>query len=363
MGYRPESSERARSLAVLALVMGVACALLIPRPAGQQEDRRGLLVAAGAPSSHVGPVRTPVGSGPATTSRGLGTPSLAAMASASAFEVCAGDDVPPAVRAAFEFAGVVWGRRLATTVPVMVEIRWRPLGEVLLANAVPAHMVLDEPGLPRSDVLYPVALANQLTGRDLAPGPCDPGPALPGQAETADILVEVNASLATWHLGLDGRVPQDRIELLSVALHEVAHGLGLSSASDARAPARLGRRVGEVRVPNIYDLHLVRGGDGRPLTELDEHDLGLALRSGDVGFDGAHVRDLHGGPVALHAPAEWDPGTSISHLDPDRFDGTDDLLLRPHTRYGTSPRPTPLTFAMLADLGWEVRPVSPSPGP
>lgn len=362
MGARRRCRWRPATLAALVLLLLGAAALVADAgTAWSHRSRRGTLVPASARSSPFGPQHAGVGASPASVARRGGTTSLVAIASAPMFEVCAGDDVPPPVRAAFEFAGVVWGRRLATTVPVMVEVRWKPLGEVLLANAAPAHMVLDEPGLPRSGVLYPVALANQLTGRDLAPGPCQPGPPAPGGLESADIVVEVNASLPTWHLALDGEVPEDRIELLSVALHEMAHGLGLTSASDARAPARVGRRVGDLRAPNIYDVHLVRSGDGRPLTSLAEHELAVALRSGEVGFDGASVRRLHGGPVALHAPAEWDPGTSISHLDADRFDGTAEVLLRPHTRFGTAARPTALTMAMLADLGWGTRPPVGSP--
>jgi hypothetical protein len=282
---------------------------------------------------------------------------LLATSAAGSFELCADPEIPAEVVATFQLAGVLWSRYLVTTVPVVVELRWRQLGPKVLAHALPSHLVLGEPGLPRADLLYPVALANQLAGRDLTPGPCLAGSPPPGSPETADLVIEVNSGVGAWHTELHHHVPPDRLELLSVALHEMAHGLGLASSADGAGPlGRIGRRYGGEVIPNVYDRHLVRASDSLRLTALDDpRELAAALRSGDVHFDGRAARAVHGGSVPLHAPEQWDRGSSISHLDPHVFDGTEHMLLRPGARFGVAARPSRLVVAMLDDLGWTTR--------
>ena len=63
-----------------------------------------------------------------------------------------------------------------------------------------------------------MALANQLAGQDL-------NPAAP------DMVVKF-AEDTEWYLGLDGRVPEGVYDMVTVALHEMGHGLGyLGSAN------------------------------------------------------------------------------------------------------------------------------------
>ncbi|HEX9950478.1 MAG TPA: hypothetical protein VGB53_01815, partial [Rubricoccaceae bacterium] len=82
--------------------------------------------------------------------------------------------------------------------------------------------------------------------------------------------------------------------------------------------------------------------------------LSAALRSGDVRFDGAAVRQGVGVAVPLYAPPAWDEGASYSHLDEAAFaPATPDGLLTPFLARGEAiDEPGTAVCGVLADVGW-----------
>ncbi len=95
----------------------------------------------------------------------------------------------------------------------------------------------DFPNAELRDTWYHIALANKLAGADLDPGP-------PGTSAD-DILATFNSGLggpsclsgAGWYYGLDDR-HGTQTDLVTVLLHELAHGLGFSGFYDKSTGAQ-----------------------------------------------------------------------------------------------------------------------------
>ena len=91
------------------------------------------------------------------------------------------------------------------------------------------------------DTLYHSALANKLAGEDLIPG--DPG------TSADDIRARFNSDIGkpaclagtSWYYGLDTNHTASQINLVTVLLHEFAHGLG--SRARQREHRHVPRRV------------------------------------------------------------------------------------------------------------------------
>src|ERR1035437_8515775 len=67
---------------------------------------------------------------------------------------------------------------------------------------------------------YPVALAEKISGETL------------NADLQGDITLEVNSSI-NWYLGTDGQTPVQKYDLVTVALHEICHGLGFFDLGEA----------------------------------------------------------------------------------------------------------------------------------
>ena len=129
----------------------------------------------------------------------------------------------PEAQAAFQRAVDIWAAFLLTTVPIEIEAAFESVEDSgTLAFVRPVTFFTSE-----SESWYPVALANQLEGRDLDP-------------EDPDIEATFSSS-ANWYFGLDGDPPINRQDFVSVVLHEIGHGLGVfdSFAIDEDGNARL----------------------------------------------------------------------------------------------------------------------------
>jgi len=151
------------------------------------------------------------------------------------------DSVPAVAQAAMRFAAGVWSSHLISDVPIVIDIDWEDRDDNrLLASAGPATLFRGFQGA-EPDVWYPVALAESIAGRDLN----EPG--------DADIVVNAN-STANWYFGTDGNTPRREIDLVSVMLHELGHGLGFLSSVDTINENQLAIGFGTRFI--VYDLFL-----------------------------------------------------------------------------------------------------------
>lgn len=250
-------------------------------------------------------------------------------------------------RAAFERAVMLWAQTLGGSVPIVVEAAMDPLGgssdSALLASTRALTVHRDFPDAPWADTFYGAALASQLSGADV------------NGAELAEIRATFNSDLdgavalgsVGWYYGLDGQ-PGPDIDLVTIALHELGHGLGFFSHTDAPS----GDFV--FGVPAVFDTYVLRPGVGL-LPSLSPAQRRVAVTSGSLVWDGPYVLARSSAPPPLFAPNPFQDGASLSHWDTSL---ADELLVP----FYTGPVHDPgLLLPALRDMGWTLANETPSP--
>lgn len=170
---------------------------------------------------------------------------------------------------AFTYAASLWSARLDSNVPIRIRAQFTSLAAGVLGSAGPIQVFRDFPNAPLAQTWYHVALANKLAGVDLSP-----------------VTDDINANFSTnftFYLGLDnghGELP----DLVTVLLHEFAHGLGFSQTASLATGAYL------AGFPDHYNsklLDTVLGLHWNQMTNAQR--LESATRWGKVVWDGELV--------------------------------------------------------------------------
>lgn len=253
-------------------------------------------------------------------------------------------------RNAFEFALQIWQVRIpgAMSSNIDVSASFEPLGgsrfSAVLAEAGPSSFVAPFPDAPREGVAWPIALANFLADSDLS-------------GDAADIDITFNSDIdgaalgsAGWYYGLDGLTGHGNIDFISVALHELTHSMGFIST--ASSDGTFGTTTPAGNLPGPFDTFLV-DGTGARLVDLPPQPANVAspvFWSGPIGI--AQYQRVFGqaGLPPMYAPVAFADGSSLSHLDEDRFTGANDLM----TPLASLPVHVPddIVRGMMADIGW-----------
>src|SRR5690606_7302327 len=143
---------------------------------------------------------------------------------------------------AFEYAVAIWENELSSSVPVRIRAEWRPLSAGVLGQAIWGSAHANFAGAHHLNVFYPVALAEKITGREIN-DPSEP-----------DIFASFNSN-ASWYFGTDGNTPAGKMDLVTIVLHEIAHGLGFTDTYEVNgSQGSVGLESGGVVVPFIFDL-------------------------------------------------------------------------------------------------------------
>lgn len=144
---------------------------------------------------------------------------------------------------AFQHAADIWGAALDSSVEIRIQSSFVPLACTAtagtLGSAGALQIFADGPNMAYSNTWYHVALANKLAGQDLAPGATN--------TSADDIRARFNSDLgqpnclatSSWYYGLDTNQGSNQINLVTVLLHEFAHGLGFSSFTSVTSGAPL----------------------------------------------------------------------------------------------------------------------------
>lgn len=238
-------------------------------------------------------------------------------------------------KAAFQRAVNKWASKLSSPVPITVRASWEPLGPSILGSAGPSY------GWTMGGVIYIDAIANKKAGRDLNSAP--------------DIVARFSSNFSNWHFGTTA-APVGKYDFESVVMHELGHGVGFLGAG------RVDGSTGTVKFngKNIsYDRFTKLGS--KPSSPLlwkmpdPSVKLGSALRSNNVYFDSAKVRNANGGKSAkLYAPSQWRQGSSYSHLDESTYpQGNANSLMTYAINDGETIRSQgKITLALLKSIGW-----------
>ena len=239
-------------------------------------------------------------------------------------------------RTAFQRAVDTWAGIVHSAVPIKVHAEFVDLGPGVLGSAGPDGIDQD-PSLGDGVSWYPDALADAIAGTDLAPG-------------YDDIDAQFSSTEPGIYYGTDGNPPAGNIDFQSVVLHELGHGLGFTGSSDDD------NGVGSFDPePLIFDRFL-ESADSTSLLSLPNPSatLGTAYRN-PVFWKGSQGTAANGGTrVAMYAPASWQPGSSIAHVDEATYaPGSSDSLMTPYlTDQEVVHRPGPVLVGLFKDMGW-----------
>ncbi len=284
-------------------------------------------------------------------------------------------------RAAFQAAVDVWQTQIHSTVPINVVADWSNLGDPnILGAAGPTAFVSNFTNAPAQNVWYPLALANAISGSDQAPANvCASDPSFP-DASGAEITASFNSAQPDWYYG-SGTMQSYQVDLESVVLHELGHGLGFVGSYDGLDPATgndTGRgyagMTGDGQNLTVFDT-LTSDSSGTPLTSYANGSLALGsvLRGGANGarWNGAYGIAANGGTrPLLYSPGpssppydqSWEEGSSFSHLDEGTYPaGNPNALMTPFLHRGEVTHGVgPVVLGMFEDMDW---PQTGSPAP
>ena len=252
----------------------------------------------------------------------------------------------PEAQAAFQRAIDIWSSLLITTVPIEIEASFTTFEDDTLA----ATRIKFWACIATLNVCLPFSLINQIRSEDLDPD--DP-----------DILVTMSSS-EDWYFGLDGRPGEDQFDFVSLALHEIGHGLGFYDSfkiDESTEEAEYG--IGPDNIPTIFDRAIFDTEINRLIDEDEYTNPSTALTDAVTGIKlfwlGLKTLTANGGffPVLLWAPEDFYGGRSVAHLDFHAYPpGTPNALMTPFQPKGQAVHePGPIVLAMLEDMLWTIR--------
>jgi len=243
--------------------------------------------------------------------------------------------------ACFNRAVEIWSNEIFSTVNIVIEAQFTPLGTGVLGSAGPTNWYRDFTNAPQANTFYPVALANALSGTDLNGG-------------SPEVTTSFSSSFSNWYYGLDANPPAGQFDFVSIILHELGHGLGFSSGrSFSGGIGSIG--LGNPLTPTRYD-RLVVSGSGTAITSLPNPstDIGGLLVGGNIFMDGPRVKAFNeGNRGRLYDPATWAGGSSYAHWDEGTYNNTPNSLMTPQIAPGEANHNIGnLTRGLFEDLGW-----------
>jgi hypothetical protein len=246
------------------------------------------------------------------------------------------NNVPDIAKASIQRAIDTWSENFVSKVPINVNVTWtKAPNSTILASASAKNIFSNFNGAPDKTLYYPSALANALAGVDL---------------DIAEPELEINVTTGDfWYYGLDGKCPSNKYDLVSVILHEMAHGLGFMSGTYYDPSTKVGRFL----QPTAFDAY-VQLLDGRRLVDLPSPSLeiGSALTS-TLFWSGANaVKANNGVKPLLFTPSVYEQGSSTSHLDEKTFSNTfENSVMTPNLSAGeVFHLPGALLLAIFEDL-------------
>lgn len=254
--------------------------------------------------------------------------------------------VPSNAQPAIQFAIDIWQSELQSSVPIRINAIWSSLEGNSLATTRPTKIYRGfEGAIP--DIWYPVSLAEKISGQDLN-----------GTTES-DLEITINSN-KNWYLGTDGNTPNANVDLVSVVLHEIAHGLGFTSS------ASITNNQGTLRDEKylgIYDVLLQNDQRVRLSSFADpSKDLQTQFTSNKIYLYSPSAVISTGEYPKIFAPSSFIVGSSMAHLDESKYPaGNADALMSPYFSMGESVHSLGTILpAVLDDLGWGDNPSKPT---
>jgi hypothetical protein len=262
--------------------------------------------------------------------------------SAAATQVIVTYETPPPanVKQVFEQAASIWASVLASDVPIRISVRWRSLASGVLGSAGAYSSVRNFVGANRLNTWYPIALAEKMGHANL-------------NGNDPDILATFNSDFPDWYIGIDGFPTNKQIDLYSVVLHEMGHGLGfIGQISVSGTEAGYG-------APGIFDQFMVNATGTALMDTLKYKNPSTTLKtqisSGNLFLTSPSIlRNNNGEKAKLYAPTNYTDGSSVYHVDQAKYKvGDPNALMTPQIARGETTREVgPIVTGAFGDFGW-----------
>ena len=277
----------------------------------------------------------------------------------STSEVIITYEVPPPanVKSVFEQAATTWANYLKSDVPIRIYVKWRPLATGILGSAGAYSSVRNFVGANKLNTWYPIALAEKMAHTNL-------------NGTDSDIVATFNSDFPDWFIGTNGVPTNNQIDLYSVVLHEMGHGLGfigqiqadVTSNSTSLATATYG-------YPGIFDQFIFDSKNKQLVDTLtykkNSNELFKQIISDSLFFSSnAVLRNNSNASARLYAPkpTQRNPtnpmgyieGSSVYHVDQNTYPpGNLNALMTPQIARGEiTAQLGPIVKGIFNDLGW-----------
>ena len=277
----------------------------------------------------------------------------------STSEVIITYEVPPPanVKSVFEQAATTWANYLKSDVPIRIYVKWRPLATGILGSAGAYSSVRNFVGANKLNTWYPIALAEKMAHTNL-------------NGTDSDIVATFNSDFPDWFIGTNGVPTSNQIDLYSVVLHEMGHGLGfigqiqadVTSNSTSIATATYG-------YPGIFDQFIFDSKNKQLVDTLtykkNSNELFKQIISDSLFFSSnAVLRNNSNASARLYAPkpTQRNPtnpmgyieGSSVYHVDQNTYPpGNLNALMTPQIARGEiTAQLGPIVKGIFNDLGW-----------
>ena len=248
--------------------------------------------------------------------------------------------VPDSVRVVVETAFGIWDKILISPIPIHIDVHWEALNTGTLASAGSDRVFKNFNNAPFRDVWYPSALADALSGKSVN----DTRP---------DIVLRINRD-AAWNLDYSGMHNYRYYDMLSVIIHEIAHGIGFMSSFEASGDARL--KWGIQNNPFIYDYFMIDEAGNNLVNNRfytnDSEDLLKEVTEKPIYFQIDRGGYSEHKP-RLHTENPFSSGASLSHLSSRQTLTEGDRLMLPSLSLGARYHyPGDGVLAILFQMGW-----------
>lgn len=273
-----------------------------------------------------------------------------AKTNATKFEVTY-QGFPADAEAAFQQAVDIWSSLIETEVPIRILATWQVIQDQsgsttsVLGGANPGTYIRDFDGAQRALTWYPVALAEKMAKKEF------------NATTSADIFAQFNSAYPGWYFGTDGVPQPGKTDFVTVVLHEIGHGLGITKGYDVvDNNGVISSFFSPLHV--IYDHFLENNTEANLVKTIVPPSTALKaqLTSGALFFRSPQLEKIQGGAdnrAWVFAPDPFQGGSSIAHLDETNYNGSVNALMTP--QIGTAEvhhNPGPVILKMMADMGW-----------
>lgn len=252
-------------------------------------------------------------------------------------------------KAAFEYAISIWEQIVESDIPIHIDANWRTMDNNILGSSGPTDYFTNFKYSPRKNRFYPISIVEKITKTEI------------NGTTSPDIDATFNKDIK-WYFGTDGNTPDQLYDFVTVVLHEIGHGLGFTGFFfvTGKNGAYGNSNGGSAGDATAFDI-MVMNGENELLTDtltfkMPSAELYNAFVSDNLYINSpTSITNNSANKPQLYAPATWNNGSSIYHLNDDTYPYTNENSLMTHAigKGEAVHDPGPLTKGILADIGWK----------